>query len=56
MTIPNALSHIPLPSRFLVTRPVLLATGDARGWTLGLFVAAAVTDWLDGWIARSSTL
>jgi len=50
MTIPNALSTFRCLAVLVIA--VLLATGDARGWTLGLFVAAAVTDWLDGWIAR----
>lgn len=50
MTIPNVLSTFRVLAVLVIA--VLLALGEARGWSLGLFVAAAVTDWLDGWIAR----
>lgn len=50
MTLPNALSTFRCLAVLAIA--VLLALEEARVWTLGLFVAAAVTDWLDGWIAR----
>jgi CDP-diacylglycerol--glycerol-3-phosphate 3-phosphatidyltransferase len=50
--LPNALTIV----RILVT-PVVLAllfvdTAFARGWALFLFVAASISDWLDGKVAR----
>lgn len=50
--IPNLLTLM----RLLLAAPLCAAfwlPGSAAGWTaLALFVAAAVTDWFDGWLAR----
>lgn len=50
--VPNALTIV----RMLIT-PVVIAllfmdTAFARGWALFLFVAASISDWLDGQVAR----
>ncbi|MBI2235957.1 MAG: CDP-diacylglycerol--glycerol-3-phosphate 3-phosphatidyltransferase [Magnetospirillum sp.] len=52
-SLPNLLTL----SRIVVI-PLVIATfyvgGDAARWVAcGLFVAAAITDWFDGWLARS---
>lgn len=42
-------------TRGLLVLPILaLLLTDQAGWALGLYVAAALTDAVDGWIARSS--
>jgi len=50
--VPNALTIV----RILITPAVLallfVDTAMARGWALALFVAASVSDWLDGKVAR----
>ncbi len=50
--VPNALTIV----RILITPAVLallfVDTGFARGWALFLFVAASISDWLDGKVAR----
>ncbi|MEI6240859.1 MAG: CDP-diacylglycerol--glycerol-3-phosphate 3-phosphatidyltransferase [Planctomycetia bacterium] len=48
-TVPNVLSA----ARFVISVGCFVAIERAAwGWALGLFVAAASTDWIDGWWAR----
>lgn len=49
MTIPNALTFARLCSIPII---VLLIHGRSFGLAFGLFVAAGITDALDGWVAR----
>lgn len=50
--LPNLLTL----TRLLLLPPILilltLEDASARGWALGLFLVAAATDFLDGWLAR----
>lgn len=49
--LPNLLTL----ARLLLLPPILilpiLEDASARGWALGLFLVAAATDFLDGWLA-----
>ena len=48
-TVPNVLSYVRLVA---VPLFVSLHLGGRPGWALVLFLAAALTDWLDGFLAR----
>ena len=56
LNLPNVLTL----ARILVIPVLVLAFYIPRDWSnelvVGLFIAAGVTDWLDGWIARRSGL
>jgi len=48
-TVPNVLSAV----RLLISVACFVAIErSAWGWALGLFLTAALTDWVDGWWAR----
>ena len=49
MNLPNTLSISRIPMVFLI---VYLMEKGLSQWTLGLFVLSALTDWLDGYLAR----
>ena len=50
-TVPNLLSALRLAGVPLFLWLVLVPEAD--GWALGLLVVAGITDWLDGWLART---
>ena len=53
MTIPNVLTLLRVAIIPIVV--VLLITGESdatRWWAFYLFIASAVTDYIDGWLAR----
>lgn len=39
---------------FSVVPITILAALDLKWWVFGLYIAAAVTDWFDGWFARQA--
>jgi CDP-diacylglycerol---glycerol-3-phosphate 3-phosphatidyltransferase len=49
VNLPNTLSISRIPMVFLI---VYLMEKGLSQWTLGLFVLSALTDWLDGYLAR----
>lgn len=56
MTLPNLLTLLRIMAIPLIVAGIVVpgtfAGVDFRGWASALFVAAAVTDWLDGYLAR----
>jgi phosphatidylglycerophosphate synthase len=51
-TIADALTW----SRILSVVPItILAVFGLKWWVFGLYIAAAITDWFDGWFARRAT-
>tara|TARA_A100001037_G_scaffold251927_1_gene235691 strand:- start:209 stop:775 length:567 start_codon:yes stop_codon:yes gene_type:complete len=52
MNLPNALSVSRIPVVFLIAWLMTVNTPSANLWALVLFVASALTDWLDGYLAR----
>jgi CDP-diacylglycerol--glycerol-3-phosphate 3-phosphatidyltransferase len=53
MTLPNILSAFRIVAVVAIAAVLLVPAGEARAVALVLFAVAAVTDWLDGWIART---
>jgi len=56
LTAPTVLTLVRIAAAPVVVVLLLCPDPGARWGALGLFVAAAVTDWLDGWLARSRGL
>ena len=56
MTLPNLLTLLRIAAIPLIVAgtviPGSLVGLDLRGWATALFMAAAITDWLDGFLAR----
>jgi CDP-diacylglycerol--glycerol-3-phosphate 3-phosphatidyltransferase/cardiolipin synthase len=52
-SLPNVLTYLRILAVPAVALCLLLIPGDAgRWWALGIYIAACVTDWLDGYLAR----
>ncbi len=54
INIPNILTLLRVAAIPLLVAFCYLGTRYATLWATGLFLLAAVTDWLDGWLARRS--
>ncbi len=53
-SLPNVLTYARIVAVPSLVACLFYIEGDAaRWWAFGLFVAAALTDWLDGYVARS---
>jgi CDP-diacylglycerol--glycerol-3-phosphate 3-phosphatidyltransferase/cardiolipin synthase len=53
-SLPNVLTYLRILAVPAVALCLLLIPGDTgRWWALGVYVAACVTDWLDGYLARA---
>ena len=52
MNLPNLLSISRVPVVFLIVYLMVRNTETTNCWAFGLFVASALTDWLDGYLAR----
>jgi CDP-diacylglycerol--glycerol-3-phosphate 3-phosphatidyltransferase/cardiolipin synthase len=53
-SLPNVLTYLRILAVPAVALCLFLIPGDAgRWWALGVYVAACVTDWLDGYLARA---
>jgi cardiolipin synthase (CMP-forming) len=53
-SLPNVLTYLRILAVPAVALCLFLIPGDAgRWWALGIYVAACVTDWLDGYLARA---
>ena len=53
-SLPNLLTYLRIVAVPAVALCLFLSPGDAgRWWAVGLFVAACITDWLDGYLARA---
>jgi cardiolipin synthase len=54
MSLPNVLTYARILAVPALVACLLLLRGDVARWSaFGLFVAAALTDWLDGYLARA---
>jgi CDP-diacylglycerol--glycerol-3-phosphate 3-phosphatidyltransferase/cardiolipin synthase len=54
VSLPNVLTYLRILAVPLVAMCLFLIPGDAgRWWALGVYVAACITDWLDGYLARA---
>jgi CDP-diacylglycerol--glycerol-3-phosphate 3-phosphatidyltransferase/cardiolipin synthase len=54
VSLPNVLTYARILAVPALVGCLTLLKGDAARWSaFGLFVAAAVTDWLDGYLARA---
>lgn len=54
MSLPNVLTYARILAVPALVACMLLLKGDAARWSaFGIFVAAALTDWLDGYLARA---
>lgn len=54
MSLPNVLTYARIAAVPALAACLYFMTGDAaRWWAFALFVAAAITDWLDGYLARA---
>lgn len=54
MNLPNVLTYARILAVPALVACLLLLKGDAARWSaFGIFVAAALTDWLDGYLARA---
>jgi cardiolipin synthase (CMP-forming) len=52
-SLPNVLTYLRILAVPAVVLCLVLIKGDAgRWWALGVYVAACITDWLDGYLAR----
>ena len=53
-SLPNVLTYLRILAVPAVTMCLFLIPGDAgRWWALGVYAAACITDWLDGYLARA---
>jgi CDP-diacylglycerol--glycerol-3-phosphate 3-phosphatidyltransferase/cardiolipin synthase len=53
-SLPNVLTYLRILAVPAVALCLFLIPGDAgRWWALGIYVAACITDWLDGYLARA---
>lgn len=52
MNLPNFLSVSRVPVVFLIVCLMVRDTEITNFWAFGLFIASALTDWLDGYLAR----
>ena len=52
MNLPNILSVFRIPMVFLIAWLMIINTPLANRWALGIFILSALTDWLDGYLAR----
>jgi CDP-diacylglycerol--glycerol-3-phosphate 3-phosphatidyltransferase/cardiolipin synthase len=53
-SLPNVLTYLRILAVPAVAMCLFLIPGDAgRWWALGVYVAACITDWLDGYLARA---
>jgi CDP-diacylglycerol--glycerol-3-phosphate 3-phosphatidyltransferase/cardiolipin synthase len=53
-SLPNVLTYMRILAVPAVVLCLFLIPGDAgRWWALGVYVAACITDWLDGYLARA---
>jgi CDP-diacylglycerol--glycerol-3-phosphate 3-phosphatidyltransferase/cardiolipin synthase len=53
-SLPNVLTYLRILAVPAVALCLFLIPGDAgRWWALGVYVAACITDWLDGYLARA---
>ena len=53
VSLPNVLTYLRILAVPAVVLCLFLIPGDAgRWWALGVYVAACITDWLDGYLAR----
>jgi CDP-diacylglycerol--glycerol-3-phosphate 3-phosphatidyltransferase len=52
MTVPTKLSLLRILLAFLIMALLTVPGLAAKGAALGCFLAASLTDWLDGWLAR----
>jgi cardiolipin synthase (CMP-forming) len=54
LSLPNLLTYARLVAVPLVAAVLFFGEGEGKNWlALGLFVAASITDWLDGYVARA---
>lgn len=54
MSVPNLLTYCRIAAVPAMAAVFLLMAGDQRRWiALAIFVAASITDWLDGYLARA---
>lgn len=54
MSLPNVLTYARILAVPALVACLLLLNGDVARWSaFGIFVAAALTDWLDGYLARA---
>ncbi|HEX5957306.1 MAG TPA: CDP-diacylglycerol--glycerol-3-phosphate 3-phosphatidyltransferase [Hyphomicrobiaceae bacterium] len=54
VSLPNLLTYLRILAVPAVALCLLLIPGDTgRWWALGIYVAACITDWLDGYLARA---
>ena len=52
MNLPNILSVFRIPMVFLIAWLMIINTPLSNRWALGIFILSALTDWLDGYLAR----
>jgi CDP-diacylglycerol--glycerol-3-phosphate 3-phosphatidyltransferase/cardiolipin synthase len=53
-SLPNVLTYLRIVAVPAVALCLFLIPGDAgRWWALGIYTAACITDWLDGYLARA---
>jgi CDP-diacylglycerol--glycerol-3-phosphate 3-phosphatidyltransferase/cardiolipin synthase len=53
-SLPNVLTYLRILAVPAVALCLIMIRGDAgRWWALGVYLAACVTDWLDGYLARA---
>jgi cardiolipin synthase len=53
-SLPNVLTYLRILAVPAVALCLFLIPGDAgRWWALGIYIAACITDWLDGYLARA---
>ena len=52
MNLPNILSVFRIPMVVVIAWLMIMNTPLTNRWALGIFVLSALTDWLDGYLAR----
>ena len=54
VSLPNVLTYLRILAVPAVVMCLILVPGDTgRWWAVGVYVAACITDWLDGYLARA---